>query len=105
MRHHRPRQSLRSQGLLRPLQQSQNQADPRVRGLHHFGDMGHFIIGDDKYGEPSNPIKRLGLHAYELDIIHPFSGKLLKFKAAMPKEFETLMAGNAPKCKNNKRKS
>ena len=71
----------------------------------HFGDMGHFIIGDDKYGEPSNPIKRLGLHAYELDIIHPFSGKLLKFKAAMPKEFETLMAGNAPKCKNNKRKS
>ena len=71
----------------------------------HFGDLGHFIIGDDKYGEPSNPIKRLGLHAYELDIIHPFSGKLLKFKAPMPKEFESCMAGNFTVCKNNKRKS
>ena len=56
----------------------------------HFGDLGHFIIGDDKYGEPSNPIKRLGLHAYELDIIHPFSGKLMKFKAPMPKDFSSL---------------
>lgn len=71
----------------------------------HFGDLGHFIIGDDKYGEPSNPIKRLGLHAYELDIIHPFNGKLLKFKAPMPKEFESCMAGNFTVCKNNKRKS
>ena len=56
----------------------------------HFGDLGHFIIGDDKYGEPSNPIKRLGLHAYELDIIHPFNNKLLKFQAPMPKEFLSL---------------
>ena len=56
----------------------------------HFGDLGHFILGDDKYGEPSNPIKRLGLHAYELDIIHPFNNKLLKFKAPMPKEFLSL---------------
>ena len=56
----------------------------------HFGDLGHFIIGDDKYGEPANPIKRLGLHAYELDIVHPFSGKLMKFKAPMPKEFSAL---------------
>ena len=56
----------------------------------HFGDLGHFIIGDDKYGEPSNPIKRLGLHAYELDIVHPFNNKLLKFKAPMPKEFLSL---------------
>ena len=57
----------------------------------HFGDLGHFIIGDDKYGEPSNPIKRLGLHAYELDFIHPFTSKLVKFTAPMPKEFKTLM--------------
>ena len=60
----------------------------------HFGDLGHYIIGDDKYGEPSNPLKRLGLHAYELDIIHPFNKKLMKFKAPMPKEFENLMSGN-----------
>ena len=60
----------------------------------HFGDLGHYIIGDDKYGEPSNPLKRLGLHAYELDIVHPFNKKLMKFKAPIPKEFENLMSGN-----------
>ena len=56
----------------------------------HMGDLGHHIIGDDKYGEPSNPIKRLGLHAYCLELRHPVSGKLLTFKAPMPKEFEEL---------------
>lgn len=70
----------------------------------HFGDLGHHIIGDDKYGEPSNPIKRLGLHAYELDIIHPFNKKLMKFKAPIPKEFETLMSNNNVKYKNESRK-
>ena len=59
----------------------------------HFGDLGHNIIGDDKYGEPSNPLKRLGLHAYELDIINPLSGKLMKFKAPTPKEFSSLFEG------------
>ena len=57
----------------------------------HLGEKGHHIIGDDKYGEPSNPIKRLGLHAYELDLIHPFTGKLMKFTSPMPKEFSALM--------------
>ena len=60
----------------------------------HFGDLGHFIIGDDKYGEPSNPIKRLGLHAYELDIKNPLNGKMMKFTAPIPKEFEMLMNEN-----------
>lgn len=56
----------------------------------HLGDLGHHIIGDDKYGNPKNPIKRLGLHAYELDIRHPLTGKEMKFTAKMPKEFLTL---------------
>ena len=56
----------------------------------HLGEKGHHIIGDDKYGEPANPIKRLGLHAYELDLIHPFTGKLVKFMAPMPKIFDEL---------------
>ena len=60
----------------------------------HFGDLGHHIIGDDKYGEPANPLKRLGLHAYELDIVNPLTGKLMKFKAPMPKEFSSLMNEN-----------
>ena len=67
----------------------------------HFGDLGHYIIGDDKYGEPSNPLKRLGLHAYELDVTHPLNGKLMKFKAPMPKEFSLLM--NSDYVKYNRR--
>ena len=56
----------------------------------HLGDLGHHIIGDDKYGNPSNPIKRLGLHAYCLKIRHPETKKILTFKAKMPKEFSAL---------------
>ena len=56
----------------------------------HMGDLGHNIIGDDKYGNPSNPIKRLGLHAYCLELIHPIKKKKMTFKSPMPKEFETL---------------
>ena len=56
----------------------------------HLGDIGHNVIGDDKYGNPTNPIKRLGLHAYELVLTHPFTNKVMKFKAPVPKEFETL---------------
>ena len=56
----------------------------------HMGDLGHHVIGDDKYGNPSNPIKRLGLHAYELVLTHPFTGKVMKFYAPLPKEFLTL---------------
>ena len=61
----------------------------------HMGDLGHHIIGDDKYGNPSNPIKRLGLHAYELILTHPTTGKVMKFTAPMPKEFLTIF----PNCK------
>lgn len=56
----------------------------------HLGDIGHNVIGDDKYGNPSNPIKRLGLHAYELELVHPLTGKTLKFVAPVPKEFNAL---------------
>ena len=55
-----------------------------------LGHIGHFVIGDDKYGEPSNPLKRLGLHSYCLELKNPLSGKKMTFKAPMPKEFETL---------------
>ena len=56
-----------------------------------LGHRGHHVIGDDKYGEPANPIKRLGLHAYELMFTHPYTNKLMKFVAPMPKEFKELM--------------
>lgn len=57
----------------------------------HMGDLHHNIIGDDKYGHPTNPLGRLGLHAYRLAIQHPVSKKKMKFEAKMPASFNTLL--------------
>lgn len=57
----------------------------------HLGERGHHVIGDDKYGEPKNPLHRLGLHAYELTFIDPISKQIKTFKSSMPKEFMDLM--------------
>lgn len=59
-----------------------------------LGNINHHVIGDDKYGEPSNPINRLGLHAYELSFINPLTNKLMTFKTDIPVEFINLF-----KCK------
>lgn len=56
----------------------------------HMKDLGHPIVGDDKYYQSESPIHRLGLHAYELEFTHPFTQKVMYFKADMPKEFKTL---------------
>ena len=56
-----------------------------------LGHRGHFVVGDDKYGEPSDPLKRLGLHSYELSFVHPLTKKAMKFVAPMPKEFKDFM--------------
>lgn len=42
------------------------------------------ILGDDVYGKPSNLIARQALHAYELRLQHPRTGKYLHFVAPVP---------------------
>jgi 23S rRNA pseudouridine1911/1915/1917 synthase len=69
-----------------------------------LGHIGHFVIGDDKYGEPSNPIKRLGLHAYTLEFVHPINHKKYSFVAEMPHEFKTMFFLNDKKLKTEKTK-
>ena len=56
----------------------------------HMGDLGHHVVGDDKYGKVSNPINRLGLHAYVLSFTHPITKKVMTFKAKLPKVFESI---------------
>lgn len=56
-----------------------------------LGHIGHFVVGDDKYGEPSDPLKRLGLHAYELSFTNPLSGKEYDLKSEMPSCFKQLI--------------
>ena len=57
-----------------------------------LGHLGHFVLGDDKYGEPDNPISRLALHAYELEFVHPINKKTYRFKAKMPTSFLDLFS-------------
>jgi 23S rRNA pseudouridine1911/1915/1917 synthase len=58
-----------------------------------LGNIGHYVIGDDKYGEPSNPLKRLGLHAYNLTFTNPLNGKEYTFTAPMPSSFKAMFFG------------
>ena len=53
----------------------------------HMKDLGHHIIGDDRYGSVTNPLNRLGLHAYALEFIHPTKKSKMTFIAKMPDEF------------------
>ena len=57
----------------------------------HFKDLGFPIVGDKKYEGDKSPIERLCLHAYELKVKHPITGKMLNFKSNPPKEFASLV--------------
>ncbi|NCB51550.1 MAG: RluA family pseudouridine synthase [Clostridia bacterium] len=47
----------------------------------HMKELGHPVVGDKKYGASGNPLKRLGLHAVCLEIIHPVTGEPLTIRA------------------------
>lgn len=56
----------------------------------HMSSLHHPIAGDDKYGAKTNPMKRLGLHANEFVLLHPFTMEEMRFIARTPDVFETL---------------
>lgn len=53
----------------------------------HMNDLSHPIIGDKKYGAKSDPIRRMGLHAAKLELIHPITKEKLVLEAKIPLEF------------------
>lgn len=53
----------------------------------HMQDIGHPILGDNKYGNGSDPIGRLCLHAYRLHFYHPRTGEVMRFETSYPREF------------------
>jgi 23S rRNA pseudouridine1911/1915/1917 synthase len=56
----------------------------------HCQAAGHPVLGDERYGSSEDPIRRLCLHAWRLELIHPFTGKLLCIHSAIPREFQKL---------------
>ena len=53
----------------------------------HLKDLEHPVVGDKKYGSKSNPIGRLGLHAWVLAFRHPVTGKKVRFETSVPGSF------------------
>ena len=56
----------------------------------HLAERGHPIVGDKAYGSRSNPIRRMALHAAQLDFRHPLTGRSMHFEAPYPKSFSGL---------------
>lgn len=52
-----------------------------------LSELGHPVTGDKKYGAKRDPLKRLGLHAWKLELTHPFTGKRLDLIAEPPQKF------------------
>ncbi|MCL6571865.1 MAG: RluA family pseudouridine synthase [Bacillus sp. (in: Bacteria)] len=50
----------------------------------HMQDIGHSIVGDKKYSSTQNPLGRMGLHAIEINFLHPTTGEQMHFETEIP---------------------
>ena len=57
----------------------------------HFAEIGHPIVGDQKYGMKNNMHKRMALHAYSVSFLHPWNNKRMLLKAHIPPYFTNLI--------------
>lgn len=71
----------------------------QLRG--HAADLKHPIVGDEKYGNGENPLKRLALHAFKLDFYHPITGEPMKFETPYPSSFKSLLIKKAAEKADN----
>ncbi len=61
-----------------------------------FAEAGHPVAGDEKYGARSNPVRRLALHASELNFPHPVTGKTLQYRSPAPATFAVATGDKTP---------
>ncbi|HEV3385945.1 MAG TPA: RluA family pseudouridine synthase [Gemmata sp.] len=52
----------------------------------HMSGLGCPIIGDAAYGAATNPVGRLGLHAWRLAFDHPLTGKRIELESPFPEK-------------------
>ena len=57
----------------------------------HLADIGHPVLGDNKYGDWKETHKKLALHAKSISFKHPFTKKELYFEAKTPIYFNELI--------------
>ena len=53
----------------------------------HMQDIGHPVVGDEKYGNGFSPIGRMALHAYRLNFYHPITNEFMEFETPYPTPF------------------
>lgn len=58
----------------------------------HLASLGCPVLGDDRYGGPSQLSDRLALHAVGLALDHPLTGARLTFSSPLPKSLRNLLA-------------
>lgn len=57
----------------------------------HMSELGHPVVGDKKYGSKCDPIHRMALHAYCLEIRHPIKNSIMFFYCEYPVIFNKLI--------------
>ncbi len=57
----------------------------------HMSELGHPVVGDERYGSTSDPLGRLALHAFKLCFYHPVTGQPMEFETPYPSNFRALM--------------
>ena len=57
----------------------------------HMSELGHPIVGDKKYGSTKDPINRMCLHAYRLELTHPIKRETIVFNSKYENMFYNLI--------------
>ena len=57
----------------------------------HLSNIGHPILGDTLYGNPSSVINRQALHAYKVKFIHPIIGLNVEYIATIPSDIKSII--------------
>lgn len=57
----------------------------------HLAEAGHPIVGDIKYGKKDPKQNQLMLHAFSLELNHPFSKERVRFESPVPAHFQKLV--------------
>ena len=57
----------------------------------HMSELGHPVVGDKKYGSTKDPINRMCLHAYRLELTHPIKRTTIVFNSKYENMFYNLV--------------
>ncbi|HET6575248.1 MAG TPA: RluA family pseudouridine synthase [Fimbriiglobus sp.] len=58
----------------------------------HLAGLGCPVVGDKVYGAETNPVGRLGLHAWRLAFDHPVSGKRVDLESPLPDKLRRVVS-------------